>query len=199
MGFSTLIDILGSTIIGGVLFLIILRFHEAGVANMFNNGDELITQLNLVEVVKLIEHDFNKIGYCQNWNLIPTPTKAILAADSTSISFLSDINDIGVVDTIHYYLGSPNELLMTENPRDRLLYRVINSDNPLSANLGVTEFYLVYFNALGDKIDSPVPVPGEINTIQINVTIENTAGYNNNYTSTFWRQIKLSAKNLRNR
>lgn len=199
MGFSSIIDILGSILIGGILLLIVLQLHESSVANLYSNGEELITQLNLVEVVNLLEHDFNKIGYCEDWSKIPTPTDAILNADETSISFLTDLEPNGVVDTLRYYLGPASELTITPNPRDRFLYRVVNNGTPVTANLGVTQFELVYFDVMGDTINTPVIVPGGISTMQINVTIENTSGYDNNYTSTFWRQIKLSAKNLRNR
>jgi hypothetical protein len=61
---------------------------------------------------------------------------------------------------------------------------------------------MTYFNALGDTIAFPITVPGEIYTMQINVTVENTAAYGNNYSadrSAFWRQIRLAARNLRNR
>ena len=86
MGFSTLIDIFGSTIIGSILFLILLRLNDASVENTYMNGGELIVQQNLVEAVQLIEYDFRKIGYCADWTKIPDPSKAIISADSSSIT-----------------------------------------------------------------------------------------------------------------
>jgi hypothetical protein len=83
--------------------------------------------------------------------------------------------------------------------RDRFLYRIINSETPRGVNLGVTQFKLIYFDALGDTIYYPVTVPSEVYTIEINLTVENTAGYNEQYSSAFWRQIRLVARNLRNR
>ena len=63
MGFSSLIDILGSTIVGGLLLMILLRMNDASVENNYLYSGEKIVQQNLVEVVKLIEYDFRKIGY----------------------------------------------------------------------------------------------------------------------------------------
>ena len=63
MGFSTLIDILGSTIIGGMLLMILLRLNDASVQNTYVYGGDLMVQQNLVEVVRLLEHDFRKIGF----------------------------------------------------------------------------------------------------------------------------------------
>lgn len=200
MGFSTLIDILGSTVVGGLLFLILLRMNDTATQNTFTFAGEAQVQKNLVSVVELIEYDFRKIGYCSDFTKIPVPSKALLAADSTSIKFLTDVYPAdGVIDTMYYYLGPASELSMTSNPRDRMLYRVVNSEAPKGANLGVTSFNITYFNALGQKIPFPIIVPGEICTMQIDVKVENTAAYNQQYSNAFWRQIRLAARNIKNR
>jgi len=204
MGFSSLIDILGSIVIGGMLFLILLRLNDSAVKNSFQYNGELIVQKNLVEIVNLIEHDFRKIGYCANWQAIPDPSKSIVAADSNSISFLTDVNEDGIVDTLNYYLGPLSELDHTPNPRDRILYRVVNGSNPMGANLGVTQFDLQFFDIFGNPIALPVNVPGEINTMEINVAVEDVAAYDDpysddDYNHVFWRQIRLAARNLGNR
>lgn len=200
MGFSTLIDIFGSTIIGGLLFLTLLRLNESATQNTYTFGGELDVQQNLVATVQLLEYDFRKIGYCKDYTKIPIPSKAIIAANDTSITFLSDVApDDGNVDTVRYYLGPASELAGTPNPRDRMLYRVINNATPRGSNLGVVLFKLTYFNALGDTIPSPVSVPGEIYTMQIDVKVENPSAYDQQYSSAFWRQIRLAARNIRNR
>ena len=205
MGFSTIIDIVGSIIIGGTLMLILWRLNDAATENTYNYSGELSLQQNLATVAMVIEYDFRKIGYCADWNKIPDPTKSIVLADSNKIKFLTDVatpsdpEGDGIVDTLYYYLGPASELTATENPRDRMLYRVVNSETPNGSNMGVTQFKMVYFNALGDTIGFPITVPGEIASMEINVTVENTAAYDQKYSSAFWRQIRLVARNLRNR
>lgn len=199
MGFSTLIDILGSTVIGGMLLMILLRMNDKAVENTYYNGAELMVQENLVATVELLEHDFRKIGFCKKWNVLPDPSHAIIAADSTSISFLTDLDNNGVVDTLHYYLGPTSELSNTANPRDRILYRVENSQSPKGSNLGVTQFRLTYFDALGNQLPFPITVPSAIYIMQIDVTVEDFESYNQNYSTAFWRQIRLAARNLGNR
>ena len=199
MGYSTIIDIIGSTIIGGLLMLVLLRTNAAAVENTYLNGQDLVVQENLTTVVEILESDFRKIGYCKDWTKIPDPSKAILLADSTSIKFLTDINNDGNVDTLYYYLGPASGLSGTPNPRDRLLYRVINNETPRSANLGVTEFKLLYFNSFDDSLSFPINTPGEIASIQISVRVENTDAYNNKYVTGFWRQIRMATPNLSNR
>jgi len=199
MGFSSILDILGSTIIGGMLLVIILRLNDAAVQNTYNNSGELSSQQNIATIVQILETDFRKIGFCKDWNKIPIPSRAIIIADSNKIKYLTDIEADGFVDTMYYYIGSTNEILTTPNPRDRYLYRIVNGGLPVKVNLGVTEFKLVYFDVRDDTINFPITVPGEIHSMQINVAVENVDAYDNQYSSVFWRQIRLAAQNLKNR
>lgn len=199
MGFTTILDILGSVIIGGVLMTIAFRFSDTITEKTYNNTGELTIQQNLAVAAQIIEYDFRKIGYCANWNLIPDPTKALLYADTSEIKFYSDIDSDGDVDSLHYYLGSPSELSSTANPRDRLLYRVLNGEPHKSANLGITQFHLVYFDALGDTLVPPIGLNGGIVSIEINLTVESTDAYDQKYSKAFWRQIRMVSRNLRNR
>ncbi len=199
MGFSTLIDILGATLIGGFLMLILFRVQDAATKNTYNYTGEFIVQQSLVEVVQLLEYDFKKIGYCKDWTKIPNPSASILFADSSSIQFLTDSNNDEVVDTLRYFLGPTDSLSGTTNPRDRLLFRVINSDPPKSSNLGVTQFRLNYFNSSGTQLAFPISDPSQIITMEINVRIENVEAYNQEYANVYWRQIRLAARNLQNR
>src|SRR4030067_1437519 len=121
MGFSTIIDILGSMLIGGTLLVILWRLNDATTANTYNYSGELSLQQNLATVATIIEHDFRKIGYCANWNIMPDSGRIFLA-DTSKIKFLTDVQNDGVIDSMYYYLGPTSELNMTENPRDRVLY-----------------------------------------------------------------------------
>ena len=199
MGFSTILDIIGSMIIGGILLSIAWRLSDTATEKTYNNSGDLSLQQNLATIAQMLEYDFRKIGYSADWNKLPDPTKAILYADSSSIKFLTDIDSDGNLDSIRYFLGPTSELTETENPRDRMLYRVLNDEVPGGSNLGVTEFRMVYYDALGDTIPLPIVNNGEISSIEINVTVENTAAYDTLYSTAYWRQIRLIARNLRNR
>lgn len=199
MGFSTLIDILGSIMIGGILLMILLRLNDSAVQNAFQFNSESITQRNLVEIVQLLEHDFRKIGFCKDWNNFPDPTKAIIKADSTSIKFLSDVDSDKDMDTLSYILSSPNVLSQTPNPNDKMLYRQVNSEPLGGSNLGVTQFRLTYFDSFGAEIPFPILIPSEIYTMQIDLVVEDVVAYNQEYNRVFWRQIRLAARNLGNR
>ncbi|MBT8378557.1 MAG: hypothetical protein KJN64_04960, partial [Ignavibacteria bacterium] len=195
MGYTTLLDILGSIIVGGILMMIAWRLSEAATEKTYNTSGELSMQQNLATVAQIIEHDFRKIGYCDNHNKIPDPSKAITFADTSSLKFLTDVDSDGTVDSIFYYLGPTSELLSTPNPRDRILYRVVNNEAPIGSNLGVTRFFMVYYDALNDSIPTPITTPGIISSVEINVTVEQVAAYVDSLggyselPSAFWRQI----------
>ena len=207
MGFSTLIDILGSTIIGALLLLILFRINDTAVENTFAFSGELMVQEGLVEAVSIIEHDFRKMGYCEKWENMPDPTSSIIYADENKISFLTDVPisanspGDGIIDTLHYFVGPTSELSNTDNPRDRLLYRVVNSNIPRGSNIGITLFKLTYFDSFGNKLPTPIygAATGAIHSLQIDLEVESVNGYNKKYPSVFWRQIRLAARNLRNR
>jgi len=199
VGISVILDILGSTIVGGILMLSLFRINDTAVENAYTGNGELMAQTSLATIVQILEYDFRKIGYCADWNKIPNPSQAIISADSTQIKFLTDVDFDGTVDSIRYYLGPTSELTNSPNPRDRYLYRVVNTEAPVGVNLGVTQFRLNFFNVIGNKLNFPISQPGEIYTMQIDITVEDVDAYNKQYSTAFWRQIRLAARNLRNR
>lgn len=199
MGTNVILDILGSVLIGGILMITLFRMSDRATESTYNKTGDLTIQQNIAAVVSVLEYDFRKIGYCAKWEKIPDPSKSIILASTDKIKFLTDDKRDGTVDTMSYYLGPTSELIYTANPRDRFLYRVINNEKPVKVNLGVTQFNLVYYNVNKDIIPSPVAVPGEIYTIQISVAVEDIEAYDQKYSQVFWRQIRLVARNLKNR
>lgn len=206
MGFTTLIDVIGSMIIGGIIMLLLFRLNDAGTENVYNNTGELIAQENIATIVSILEYDFRKIGYTSDLSQLGGKLKIsdiITLADSTHIRFFADVDDDFGWETVDYYTGPTSELLSTPNPRDKYLYRVINDETPVRVNLGVTHFRLRYFDGTGEEF-TDYPVDGGVQRIQIDIAVENIYAYDaEHYDSTksqvFWRQIRLSAQNLKRR
>jgi len=218
MGFSTLLDILGSAVIGGLLLIILLRVNDAAIQNNYVYGSDLIVQEALVEAVRVIEYDFRKVGYCADYTKIGFGDPLITVADTHRIAFITDLSTAanpsgdGIIDTIEYRLGPSSELLGTSNPRDRILYRIVNNEQPKGSNIGITQFDLLFFDALGDTLQFPIADTRLIYTMQIDLTVENTEAVTDSYSDdtenlddrrvysqAVWRQIRLASKNLRNR
>lgn len=213
MGSQTMIDLIGSIVVFGWLLLMALSANTANGENVQTAHADLLVQENLVALTQTMEYDFRKIGFCLEPHRIPDPTRAVLEADSTRVTFLSDVDfgsgPDGTVDTVRYYLGPVSELAGTPNPRDRLLYRVVGHETPRRVNLGVTDFKLAFYDRTNTVI--PCPVTGadlqRIVSVQVTLSVENvmgtqvveTAPVNKQYVSAFWQQRRLSSRNYRNR
>jgi hypothetical protein len=208
MGSTTIIDIIASAVIAGILLLMCLRLNaQANETSSIYNGS-VVLQQNIVALVGWIEHDFRGIGYCQDWTKIPDPSLSIRRADTSYIRFWTDFPPYGTLDSVTWVLG-PLET-STENPRDRWIYRITNTDTS-KWRLGVTQFRLTYFDYDGTQLTTmPVPIPGDIFTLQIAVACEAPYPFREEYRSVraadslaefqvFWRQLRLAARNLKAR
>ena len=199
MGTNVIFDVLGSILIAGVLMISIFRLQNSTTEDLYRGTGNLTAQTNLATVVQILESDFRRIGYCANWEQIPIPTEAILYADSLSIKYLTDVDQNGFLDTMYYYFDPVTDIPETANPRDRYLYRVVNGETPVKVNMGLTQFDMEFYNSLGTKLNFPIPDPREIYSMQIDITVEDVAAYDEQYQTIFWRQIRMAARNLFNR
>ncbi|MBV6421741.1 MAG: hypothetical protein DAHOPDDO_03022 [Ignavibacteriaceae bacterium] len=199
MGTNTILDIIGSIIIAGILMLSIFRLQSSSTEDLYRGTTNLNAQTNLATVIQILETDLRRIGYCADWQKIPIPTQAILYADSSSIRYLTDTDNNGTIDTMYYYFDFVKDIPQTPNPRDRFLYRIVNNESPADVNLGITQFKMEFYNALGTKLNFPISDPREIYSMQIDITVEDVSAYNENYQTIFWRQIRMAARNLFNR
>src|SRR5512135_1866096 len=130
---STLLDIVGSIVIGGIFISILLGLNNSAVENAYVYTSELTLQENLVSIATLLEYDFRKLGQCADPD--NRPDVPILYAADSSITFLGDLPDAthpfgdGIVDTVQYSLGPDG--LFAQNPRTRILYRTVDGGQPV--------------------------------------------------------------------
>lgn len=199
MGSSTILDILSSLIIAGFLLLMVTHMNGSLVYSNYTTTNDLTVQENLVSLVRMIEDDFRRIGYCREYVKIPDPSKAIIDAGRHNIKFQTDLLNVGNVDTLEYAVGTPSGLTGTLNPRDFYLHRDVNNLRKSGISLGVTKFDFVYFDAQGDSLGFPIENPNEIYEIQLSVLLESPYAYDTTYSFAFWRQLRLAARNLKNR
>ena len=217
MGSQTILDLISSTIVFGLLLLIALRLNGGIMENMQAFREDIIVQENLVALTQLLEYDLRKIAYCESVHVISSPTKAIRYADTSRIVFWTDLPKVirngiyvgdGILDSITYFVGPTSELAVTPNPRDRLLYRVENNKTPVGVNVGVTTFKFEYLNSMRQLLTTPVANCQLIQYLKITVQTEhpvrwtnfyNTATFDTVYQSAYWRQVRIVAKNFNNR
>lgn len=174
-----LLDVVGSSIIAGFVLLLIMQVNFRMNESSQEMVDYSVLQRESVTVNELIEYDFYKMGY-------GSEDDEILNADSTEIKFLVDIENNGVVDTVYYFLGDTTEAYSTQNPKDRPLYRKVNSES--AQNLGnIVELNYEYFNSTGNIINygslNSQTVRNNIHALKVYIRLESRFQVNGFYQS----------------
>lgn len=180
------LNLIGSIIIGGLLFLMINRFNSSVNQNSQEQLLNSVTAENSTSITRLIEFDFNRMGL-----RVATTSNSVIQADSNRITFLSDIDDNGVVDTVRYFVSDTSLVTSTLNPNDRILYRLVNNQEQTDAAMGVTRFHIRYLDSLGySTVDL-----SQIRTFVITIRVESTVPYDDKYSSFYW-QTRISPPNM---
>jgi hypothetical protein len=210
MGHSTLLEIIGSTITGGILLLVILRLNMSTTETRQTYGYNYRNQSNLTTLVMLLEDDFSRIAYCgiPSNPLVNPANRALRIADTSTFRWRTDINNDGSVDSIEYSLGLVSDPPPTLNPNNRYLIKKIWMGGVLTQqkwNLGLTQFRFNFYRA-GYRLDAPlkcpVDTPSVIGIMQLQITVESpekpkmdflgdTSAY-----QVFWKQVRVTSKNL---
>jgi len=195
------LDMIGSTILASLVILMGLELNS----NLVNGSDsyraDVVVQESLVSIVQAFEYDLRKMGYN-----VADPTTVVLRADSDYISFLTDLEDNGVIDTVDWYIG--RFITSSPNPNDRILFRRTGMPGMGSSLVGsapgVTLFGLRYL----DQNGVPTTLTSKIWIIETSLRVESPwkvqdAGvlnqkYSNwSYSAAFWRQTRLAGRNLK--
>lgn len=205
---SVMLDLLTSMIIGGMLLLNILRAQDLVQENSaMYNGDVLVQEL-LITQVQYVEGEFRNMGYG-----VPQGTSTILAADTSSMTFLMDAGRDGTIDTLRYEMGPISELSRTQNEMDRFIRRTLKEPTGTSVNNTgvVTYFHLRYITATGDSLVTPVASAdlGRIKEVEMSMEVQNpyalyrphnmvAAGERDAlYSTSYWQQTRLASQNFR--
>ncbi len=195
------LDLIGSAMFAAMLLLMGLELN----INVSNGNDsyraDVVVQEGLVSIVQAVEFDFRKMGYN-----VADPTTVIVRADSDHISFLTDLEDNGIIDTVDWYAG--RLITSSPNPHDRLLIRrMAKPGSPPSlvgSAPGVTKFGLRYLNQEGVE----TPIKSQVWIIETTIRVEspwkvqdptimNEKYQQWGYSAAFWRQTRLAGRNLR--
>ena len=181
---NILLDLMGSTIIGGLIVLMLLNFSIFQTNTSFSSDSELQLQQNAKTLAEILNHDFRKIGYGYD-------NTAFFEADSERISFYSDIDRNGSVDKVTYMLGDTLESSSTTNPNDRVLYRIVNSDTIKGPTLGLVKAKFSYYTGNG----SETTVLSSIQYVKAELWIETNEPVNGEYPFTYW-EMTINPRNL---
>lgn len=145
---SVMLDIFGSTFIAGMLLLMVLKLNLFASNANYYSDNELKLQQSAKTLAEILNYDLRKIGYKNEGT-------SMLIAEPKRIRFLADMNmpgtaGHGTIDVVEYFLGDSTEVTSTSNPRDKVLYRVLNNTDTLGGpSLGLVDLQFSYLNSKG--------------------------------------------------
>ncbi len=138
---NILIDLLGSTFIGGMIFLLIFKLNIYSSNQRFSSDSELQLQQNASTQAEILNYDLRKIGFgCDS--------TSIAVAQQQRITFYADIDRNGTVDIVTYFVDT-TATSGTTNPNDVVLCRVVNSDTLSGPSLGLRRIKFSYLDSKG--------------------------------------------------
>ena len=181
---NVLLDILGATLIGGLVLLLIVNLNAYSTETKFASDADLRLQQDAKTLAEIINNDLRKIGYKYN-------STAITEMDTQRISFYGDIDNNGSMDQVTYFLGTKEEASATPNPNDRVLYRVVNNDTIGGPTLGLTDLRFSYLNTqeqVTTNADSICYVKAEI-------WVETILPVDGDYPFTYW-EMTINPRNI---
>ena len=166
---SIVLDLIGSSILLGLLIMAIMGVNINMSTETQKSASEFHTQTELIQLGRIFESDFYKIGY----DFISTPGHhKIEVADSNRIKFHANLyNVVGGSDSVEYQLG--NYVTWSTNPRDKILARFENTTK-VFINYSITRFKIEYYDSKDSLLASPVTGNwlDSINSVRVYLSIE---------------------------
>lgn len=98
------LDLIGSYILGGIVVLALVGLTLSYNGKSQETKLSEIAQYTSEETGKIIENDFDKLGYRVSGN-------KIINIDSTSITFMADLYNNGTADSVTYSTNTQNQKL----------------------------------------------------------------------------------------
>ena len=182
---AAILDIMISFVFSGLLLVMGMKLNVYVSSYQQQCVVDLNAQQNCVELGRILENDFYKIGYGDT-----TGRGSMRIADSTKIRFYADIDNNGSTDSITYYTAKMVTKSKFANPHQMYLYRQVNTLTPVKMNLGLTNLRIQYFNLTGAKVDTL----GQIQALKVSLDIEsnakmvNSGGKDTVYNKVHWEQ-----------
>jgi hypothetical protein len=140
---STLLDIFGSVVIAGMLFMMIIKLNLFSKQTSYTSDNELKVIQNTKTLAEILEYDLRKIGYRS------TQAVKFKEAKITEVEFYSDIDrdSTNLNDVVRYWVQPSSE------PGYLILKRTINNGSEMSGpSLGLDSLKFTYFDSSGDSI-----------------------------------------------
>lgn len=145
-----MMDIVFASVILGMIILTVMNININLTQENWKGMVELNTQTEAIQLARIMEFDFYKVGY-----RVPVAARpSFIIADSEHIKFKTNLGDLaGAIDIVEYGLGGP--VLNSKNPRDRMLFRIENVTK-VYINYSVIGFTVSYYDSNDVKLSTPI-------------------------------------------
>ncbi len=176
---SVILDILASIVVAAIIIFSINGLTVGMQKTVYEGCLTYSLQTNVISVAEVFESDLYKIGY-------HAPRPAILVADSTRLIFTADLRNDGHLDSVAYYIGNAGDpaVLLTRNPNDRPLVRVLNGSDTISMGIGLSRLHIAYFDSTGASTSSV----SAIKSIQVKMMLESPEPLDSLYQRISWEK-----------
>jgi hypothetical protein len=193
---STILDIIGSTFIGGILLLLIIKLNLFASNASFASDNELKMQQNAKTLAEILNYDFRKVGYNNNG-------VSVITAEKERFKFVGDLqrpgeSGYGIIDSVEYFVRDSTYSLGTLNENDIVLVRVVNgADTIAGPSLGLVKINFSYL----DSLSTPTSILSQIKYIKTELWVEPTEPVNNFVTGeqdsifTYW-EFTINPRNI---
>ncbi len=126
----------------GIFITVVILLAYFGLSSNFKENQAaasvaVMSRLKIESVLSFLKSDLMQVCKDDDGSI------KILSANPSSISFLHTNQSKNRIDTITYYSGPTSDLKCTPNPKDRLLYRSVNTEVPTSLNFGLVNFTII--------------------------------------------------------
>lgn len=183
---TAMLDLIGATLISAFITLMLMTVNNNLSTTASQQYMNTNTQQNMVALTEVFQYDFKNMGYRV------TDSIKIRVSEPTYMSFRTDFDNNGTVDSITYYLGTTSELTSTENPDDKPLYRKVNSNTAVLNNWGITSLRFRYYDSLGVETS----FKSKIRSFKVTVSTMSSVKYDNQYSYSNWEKL-YKPRNLR--
>ena len=174
---TVMMDVVLASVILGMIILTIMNVNINMTQENWKGMVELNTQTEAIQLARIIEFDFYKIGF----RVPPAARPSFMVADSEHVKFKTNLGDQnGVIDIVEYGLGGP--VLNSKNPRDRMLFRVENVTK-VYINYSVIGFHISYYDSNDVKMNTPVSGASLnlIRSLKVNLKLESPEPFDTTY------------------
>lgn len=188
---NAMLEIAGSSIIGGLIILMILQANITITNSVYYHTLNTVNQMNLTTIAQIIDNDLKNAGYRVSDSI------KIYSTDSTNLCVRHDVDDNGVIDSVRYAaFPRRNSDLLT-------LKRIINGNISSATEFPVTYFCIRFYDSNG----RPTTYRSSVRLVKVAFTTlteqvyasEGEEGENEaeiNYTPVYWERL-FRPRNLR--